>query len=90
MIKKKHTKQIIVYQAETGAIELRGDFSHETIWASQAEVARIFNVNPQAITKHIKNIYNERELLRSATCSKMEQIRQEGLRTVKRNVEIYN
>ena len=48
------------------------------------------DVNSQAITKHLKNIFDEGELLKEATCSKMEQVQKEGERLVKRNVEFYN
>ncbi len=44
----------------------------------------------QAITKHLGNIYEEEELEKSATCSKMEQVQQEGNRTVSRKVDFYN
>lgn len=88
VLKKKN--EVVVYQAKSGAIELRGDFGNETIWATQAEIARIFEVNSQAVTKHIKNIYRENELSPKATCSKMEQVREEGQRTIKRTLDIYN
>lgn len=83
-------KSIVIYQAKTGAIELRTDEKNETIWATQSEMAAVFGVNSQAVTKHLKNIYKEKELSKSATCSKMEQVRIEGGRKVKRSVEIYN
>lgn len=86
----KKENKVVVYQAKTGAIELLEDIHAETIWATQAEMAKIFGVNSQAITKHLKNIYREKELLKNSTCSKMEQVQTEGNRKVKRSVEIYN
>ena len=53
-------------------------------------MARIFGVNPQAVTRHLQHIYKEKELSKKATCSKMEQVRIEGGRSVKRIVEVYN
>ncbi len=88
--KPQEGSRTIVYQAKSGALELRGDRKHTTIWATQAEMARIFDVNPQAITKHLRNIYRENELAKKGTCSKMEQVRSEGNREVRRTVEIYN
>lgn len=32
MVKKKINKNVVIYQAKSGAIELRGDFSREIIW----------------------------------------------------------
>jgi prophage maintenance system killer protein len=90
MASKKLEQKTVIYQTKSGALELRGDLDKETIWATQAEIAEIFAVNPQAITKHIKNIYSEGELDLKATCSKMEQVRFEGKREVKRTLEIYN
>ena len=62
----------------------------ETLWLTQKAMAELFDVNTQAITKHLKNIFEEGELEKAATCSKMEQVQQEGGRLVKRNVEFYN
>lgn len=89
-MKKSNTKQIVIYQASSGAIELRGDVAKETIWATQAQMAVVFGVNPQAITKHLQNIYAEDELSKGATCSKLEQVQIEGKRTVHRVVEFYS
>ena len=66
--------EIIIYKTRSGAIEFRADAKKETLWATQAQMAVVFGVNPQAVTKHLKNIYMEGELARTATCSKMEQV----------------
>ena len=84
---KKEGKQKIIYQASSGALELRGDFEHETVWATRMQMAGIFGVNPQAISKHIHNIYKEKELPTRATRSKIELVQNEAGRTVKRNVQ---
>lgn len=81
---------IVVYQAKNGAIELQADYKQETIWVTQAQMAKLFDVNSQAITKHLKNIYTEKELSKRATCSKMEQVQSEGGRQVKRSIQLYN
>jgi prophage maintenance system killer protein len=90
MARKINNQQLVIYQSPAGAIELRGDVSKETIWATQAQMAVVFGVNSQAITKHLKNIYAEGELFKGATCSKMEQVQIEGNRKVRRAVEFYN
>lgn len=87
---KNHKNAIVIYQSKDGQIELKGDFKKETVWATQAQMAAIFGVNPQAVTKHLKSIYKEKELSKKATCSKMEQVQKEGNRMIKRNLENYN
>ena len=53
-------------------------------------MAELFDVNVSAISKHLKNIYNENELYEEATISKMETVQTEGDRQVKRKVDFYN
>jgi prophage maintenance system killer protein len=54
------------------------------------QMAEIFDVNPQAISKHILNIYKDQELERKVTSSKMELVQMEAGREVKRRVDYYN
>ena len=60
MIMKKEqiikNNSIAVYQAKNGAIELRADSKMETVWATQAQIAEIFDIERSVITKHINNI----------------------------------
>jgi prophage maintenance system killer protein len=90
MKKEDKKNQIVIYQTKNGALELRGDVKSETIWANRMQMAEIFGVNPQAVSKHIINIYNEKELDRKATSSKMELVQNESGRVIKRNIDIYN
>lgn len=96
MTSKKNTKtpkdvsDAVIYQAKNGAIELRGDFSNETVWATQAEIARIFGVTPQNVTIHLRNIYKQQELKMGATCKETLQVQMEGGRSIKRRVKEYN
>lgn len=83
-------EEIIVYQTKNGSLELRSDFTTETIWVNRMQMAEIFDVQPQAITKHIKNIYTDNELERMSTSSKMELVQEESGRIVKRQVDFYN
>jgi prophage maintenance system killer protein len=88
--KKELKKEIVIYQAPSGAIELRGDFSHETVWATQAQIAQLFSVTPQNVTLHINNIFKDEELETRATCKSYLQVQKEGGREVRRNLKLYN
>ena len=59
---------------------------NETVWLTQKQMAGLFDVKSQAITRHLKNIYNDEELFKEATCSKMEQVQIEG----NRKMDFYN
>lgn len=82
--------EIIIYQAKSGAIELRGDFSRETVWATQAQIAELFDVTPQNITLHLNNVFKDKELNEKSTCKEFLQVQIEGERKVKRTTKFYN
>lgn len=65
-------------------------YENETLWMTQKAMAELFDVEQPAIAKHLINIYNEKELEKDSTYSKMELVQKEGNRNVKRNVEFYN
>ena len=63
--------EIAIYQSESGAIELRGDWQNETIWATQAQIADLFEVDRTVVTKHIKNIIAFDEIDEKSNVQKM-------------------
>lgn len=81
---------ILLYETDEGKINVDVILKDETIWLTQKSMAELFNVNIPAINKHLNNIYEENELNRASTISKMEIVRKEGSRDVKRQLEFYN
>jgi len=77
--------QIVLYVTPDGEIKIDTILRNETIWLTQASMAELFGVNVPAISKHLANIYEEGELNREATVSKMETVQEEGGRQVARN-----
>ena len=61
MIETK-SSDIIIYQAPNGAIELKGDLDKETVCASQSQISDIFGIERSVITKHINNIFKDKEI----------------------------
>ncbi len=59
---KKNKKEIVIYQASNGAIELRGEIQKDTIWASLDQIAHVFGPDKSVISRHIKNIFKDEEL----------------------------
>lgn len=66
------TGNIIVYQAENESVSTNVLFKDETFWMTQKDMAKLFDVNVPAISKHLKNIFESGELELSAVISKME------------------
>ena len=59
--------QLILYTSEDGQsrVQLRAD--RGTVWLSQRQMAELFDVSPDNIGLHLKNIYADGELQRVAT-----------------------
>lgn len=75
---KQIKNNLVIYQAKSGAIELKGDFFRETIWATQADIAALFDIQRPAVTKHLKNIFDSKELNEKAVCSILERTAEDG------------
>ena len=76
--------QFLMYQSADEDISVNAVVRDETIWLTQKSMAKLFDVDVPAISKHLSNIYDEGELMRDSTISKMEIVQQEGTRQVKR------
>lgn len=81
---------ILLYETEEGKVNVDVILKDETIWLTQKSMSELFDVNVPAINKHLNNIYDEEELNKVSTISKMEIVRKEGNRNVKRELEFYN
>ena len=62
---------LVIYQAKSGAIEFRGDFDKETIWASQAQIVDLFAVHQSVISRHVRNIFKDKEVDQKSNMQKM-------------------
>lgn len=84
---KNNKNEIVIFTNNNGEVELRADIEKDTLWATQAQIAKLFDVNSQAITKHLKNIFSSNELISNSVCSKMEHTGSDGK---KYKVKFYN
>lgn len=82
---------IILYESPQGKITIAVRFENDTFWLTQKAMAELFGVAVPAISKHLKNIYAEGELLESTTISKMETVVNRGFRgEVNEKLDYYN
>ncbi len=82
--------KILIYQAEDGTAMTEVCLRAETIWMTQEQMTALFDVQKAAISKHLKNIFESGELEREATVSKLEIVRSEGNRKVRRSIDHFN
>lgn len=85
-----NTGEIVIYQSNEGSIKIDVRLEDETVWLNQEQMALLFGKGRSTVTEHILNIYEEGELEQISTCRKFRQVRNEGSRTVEREIEHYN
>lgn len=82
---------IILYETPQGKISISVRFEDETFWLTQKAMAELFDVQVPAISKHLKNIFEDGELSEITTISKMETVVNRGFRgEVSELVDFYN
>lgn len=82
--------QFLIYRSAEEDVSVNAIVKDESVWLTQKGMAKLFGVQPAAISKHLANIYEEGELQLEATNSKMETVEQEGERQVRRERQFYN
>ena len=81
---------ILMYTTEDGITKVEVTFDNDTVWLSLDQIAELFQKNKSTISRHIKNIFSEGELLAEATVAKFATVQKEGNRTVERQIDFYN
>jgi hypothetical protein len=90
LVREPKKSEILIYKNPAGDIKIDVRLEKETVWLTQKLMAQLFQVKPQKITMHLKNIYLEGELNQEATCKKFLQVQPEGGRKVERKQKFYN
>ena len=78
---------LIIYKNEDGNIIVDAIYKDETLWLSQKGMSKVFEVGVPAISKHLKNIFEEKELIKNSVVSKMEITAEDGKNY---NTEVYS
>lgn len=81
--------EIEIYKTTSG-VQIEIKFEDETVWATQKQIAEIFQTTPQNITLHLKKIYAIGEVEMISTCKEYLQVQIEGKRSVERKQTFYN
>ncbi len=83
----------IIYQTPQGNVNIEAVVKDETLWLTQKAMAELFGVQVPAISKHLKNIFEEGELAENMVVSKMEITTQHGAiegKTQQKETNFYN
>ena len=81
------TNDLLIYKNSDGNVIVDAIYKDETLWLTQKGMSKVFDVQVPAISKHLKNIFDEEELKKDSVVSKMEITADDGK---KYNTEVYN
>ena len=82
--------EIVEFNDENISLDVNVDYEHDTVWLTQKQIAFLYDVDRSRISRHINNIYEEKELEEGSTCAENAQVQFEGDRYVTRNIKYYN
>jgi len=82
--------EIVIYKAEDGSTAIDVQLQEETVWLSLMQMTQLFQRDKSVISRHIANIYNEKELTKNSTVANFATVQIEGGRTIERAIEYFN
>lgn len=82
--------QFLLYQTPDGKSKIEVKLQDDTVWLSLDQMAELFQRNKSTISRHIKNVLEEGELLADSTIANFATVQNEGKRHVERQITYYN
>ncbi|MBN2283984.1 MAG: virulence protein RhuM/Fic/DOC family protein [Deltaproteobacteria bacterium] len=90
MNERSDTGEIVIYQTDDGQTLLEVSLVKDTVWLSLNQMVLLFDRDKSVISRHIRNIFKERELEKKSTVAKNATVQIEGDREITRNIDFYN
>ncbi len=81
---------LVLFQPDDGGDAIRVRVEGETVWLNQIQLAELFQTTKQNISQHLRNVFEEGELVPEATVKKYLTVQIEGSREVTRTVDHYS
>ena len=82
---------IEIYKTEDGKSEINVNLENDTVWLSLNQLSELFERDKSVISRHIRNIFSDKELTFGSTVAKNATVPQnEGGRIVERKIDLYN
>lgn len=85
-----NNSEITIYKTEDGKTEIQVKLDNETVWLSLMQLTDLFQRDKSVISRHITNIFKEKELKQEATVANFATVQIEGDRKIERKIEYFN
>ncbi|MDA3810669.1 MAG: RhuM family protein [Spirochaetaceae bacterium] len=82
--------KIEIFQSADKSIEIKVEFTNDTVWLNRHQLALLFDRDIKTIGKHVNNVFSEGELNKDSTVAKFATVQIEGTREINREIEYYN
>ena len=78
----ENNTELIIYQTEDGRTKIDVHMENETVWLSLEQMSELFQRDKSTISRHIKNVFADGELLEEATVANFATVQMEGNREI--------
>lgn len=82
--------ELKIYKSKDGKTEIKVKLENDTVWLNLNQMAELFQRDKSVVSRHITNIYKEKELIKKPTIANFATVQIEGNRRIKRTIEYYN
>ena len=79
--------EIIIYKAKDGEAKLEVNLRDETVWLSLNQIAQLFRRDKSVVSRHIKHVFETKELEHGSTVAYFATVQKEGGRLIGRRIE---
>lgn len=86
----KPDNNFIIFKTDDGKISVDVRFGEETVWLTLDQIATLFERDKSTISRHIRNVFDDEELVEAATVAKFATVQKEGTRQIERQMDYYN
>jgi hypothetical protein len=87
---RNSTAEFLIFQSQSREDSIEVKFAEDMIWLSQKMMAKLFDVDVRTINEHLKNIFDQQELIETSTIRNFRIVQKEGNRQVNRNIDFYS
>lgn len=78
MKKTMKNNKLVLYRSKDGSVHLKAKLEDDTIWITQQQMSELFATERSVITKHLRKIFNTKELKKSSVCAKYARTAEDG------------
>lgn len=75
---------IEIYKSESGETEISVRLENDSVWLSLAQLVELFQRDKSVLSRHIANVFKEKELSENSTVAKIATVQKEGAKPMEK------